>query len=61
MSCGWRVVRRIDDRMALTVQVHVFLILLIGLVLRQSDFVLGSTEDVFARFIPFVLFVFAFG
>jgi hypothetical protein len=45
-----RAVRRIDDRLALTVQAHLFLVLLIGLVLRESGFVLGSAEDIFARY-----------
>jgi hypothetical protein len=48
-------VRRIDDRMALIVQVHLFLILLVGLVLQQTDYVLGSSEDLFASILMFIV------
>lgn len=40
-------VRRIDDRLCQLVQVHLFLILLMGAVLETVEFEVGSKEDIF--------------
>jgi len=44
-------VRKIDDRLHTYAQLHLFFILLIGYVLQQTPFEIGSAVDVFASFI----------
>jgi hypothetical protein len=42
-------VRAMDDRLCCVVQIHLFLILLIGYTLQQSTFQRNATEDVLGR------------
>jgi hypothetical protein len=39
-------VRKTDDRLAGTTQIHLMLLFTIGLVLQQFDFLVGSAEDI---------------
>ena len=43
-------VRTMDDRLCCLVQVHLFLILLLGFSLQQVEFERGSLEDVLGRY-----------
>ncbi len=47
--------RAMDDRMCLLVQTHLLLILLVGRVMRYNRLVAGSTEDVLASLVLFVV------
>jgi len=44
-------VRRIDDRLHLTAQMYLLLIMLVGYILVQDVFVAGSSVDIFASFL----------
>jgi hypothetical protein len=48
-------VRRTDDRLAVVIQCHIFLLLLIAYVLQQSAFVIGSFTDIAASVILFLV------
>ncbi len=48
-------IRQIDDRMCLVVQTHLFLILLMGFVLGNITYSVGSTEDVLASIIMLIV------
>ncbi len=48
-------IRRIDDRMCQVVQTHLFLILLMGYVLQNTPYVVGSAEDLLGSVIMLIV------
>jgi hypothetical protein len=48
-------VRRMDDRMCCVVYIHLFLILLVGHVLQQAPFIIGSSEDILGSVFLFLV------
>src|SRR6185437_5631927 len=55
LVCADDQLRKLDDLLAGVIQCHLFLLLLIGYVLQQTPFVPGSSEDVLASIILFIV------